>query len=302
MLSIQRLPSASLPISKQSSRKKPLSIFFKPVSYLCSKNLQKRLFMPKNTSPLGAYQALCTQYYDYDKPSAEAASLRWYQAKADHLKGPILEPMCGTGRFLIPFLNKKYDITGFDRSKQMLQVCHKKCRDHHLDPKRALFADFETFPSSNAFNMIFIPSGSFCLLTTKNSLDIAMSQMHSWLNRSGRLYFEIDTVYSAEKHQGLSRTSWVDREDQSKLVLSSSSLYSKATKIQTTLNKYELWKDHKIAQTEVEELLVKLYSQEEVQNLLTYYGFSLVHMTKPYTNVKASAKETSVLCEAQKKS
>lgn len=46
-----------------------------------------------------AYQSLCTQYYDLDKPEAPQDILEYYAAYAAQVKGPILEPMSGSGRF-----------------------------------------------------------------------------------------------------------------------------------------------------------------------------------------------------------
>ncbi|MDA1056325.1 MAG: class I SAM-dependent methyltransferase [Proteobacteria bacterium] len=256
--------------------------------------------MTSDIKHLNAYQTLCTQYYDYDKPTAEVEALNWYQSKAAIQKGPILEPMCGTGRFLIPFLSEGYDTIGFDNSKQMLKVCHDRCEEKNIDRGKAVLADFESFKATTSFDMIFIPSGSFCLLTTKQSVDIAMSQMHSWLNKSGRLYFEIDTIHSVEKDQGLYKAAWVDKEDKGKIVLSYSSLYCGVTQVQRAINKYELWENNKIVNTEVEEFNLKLYRHEEVQNLLEYHGFELVKATKPYTDDKAGEKDKYVLYEVRK--
>ena len=164
------------------------------------------------------YQTLCTEYYDIDKPIAEVEALNWYQSKAAILNGPILEPMCGTGRFLIPFLREGYEVMGFDNSNHMLKICHQKFREENIDRGKAILANFESFKALTSFEMIIIPSGSFCLLTTKESVDIAMSQMHSWLSNSGRLFFEIDTVHSVEKDQGLYKAAWVDKEDKGKIV------------------------------------------------------------------------------------
>lgn len=66
---------------------------------------------------------------------------------AEEAKGPILEPMCGTGRFLIPLLKKGYAVTGFDYSPDMLNVCRKKCKELGLATS-LLEATFETFLSN----------------------------------------------------------------------------------------------------------------------------------------------------------
>ena len=78
---------------------------------------------------------LCTRYYDLDKPTAPPGALDFYLEHARNANGAIFEPMCGTGRFLIPILERGFDIEGADASPQMLAVCREKCRARKLDPK-----------------------------------------------------------------------------------------------------------------------------------------------------------------------
>ena len=52
------------------------------------------------------YKKLCSEYYDLDKPSAPTEALEYYHKEALRANGPVLEPMCGTGRFLIPLLER----------------------------------------------------------------------------------------------------------------------------------------------------------------------------------------------------
>ena len=80
------------------------------------------------------YKTLCTQFYELDKPFAPKEALGWYLNHAKEANGPILEPMCGTGRFLLPLLEKGYSVTGFDYSPDMLEICRKKCEAQGLKP------------------------------------------------------------------------------------------------------------------------------------------------------------------------
>jgi SAM-dependent methyltransferase len=78
--------------------------------------------MNKESPP---YRALCTEFYDLDKPLASKDALQCYLRYAEEANGPILEPMCGTGRFFIPLLKHGYNVTGFDYSPHMLKVCRE---------------------------------------------------------------------------------------------------------------------------------------------------------------------------------
>jgi 2-polyprenyl-3-methyl-5-hydroxy-6-metoxy-1,4-benzoquinol methylase len=118
--------------------------------------------MAKESVP---YRGLCTEFYELDKPSAPVDALGCYMYYAKEAQGKILEPMCGTGRFLIPLLEQGYSVTGFDYSPHMLNVCRQKCKDRGLTPT-LLEATFETFSLVETYDLIFIPSGSFGHLIT----------------------------------------------------------------------------------------------------------------------------------------
>ena len=65
------------------------------------------------------YGSLCTEMYEILHESAPGDELNFYLSYAE--KGmSILEPLCGSGRFLIPFLERGFEICGLDLSEEML--------------------------------------------------------------------------------------------------------------------------------------------------------------------------------------
>lgn len=139
--------------------------------------------MNKESTPYGA---LCAEYYDLDKPFAPEDVLQCYLRYAEEANGPILEPMCGTGRFLIPLLKQGYDVTGFDYSPHMLNACRKKCERQKL-PTKLQEATFETFSLAGLYSLIFIPSGSFGHLITEEQVTQALSLIAGRLNSGGEI-------------------------------------------------------------------------------------------------------------------
>ena len=81
---------------------------------------------------LDTYLSLCTEVYDLSKPTPPEDAYAFYRSYAIQAKGPILEPMCGTGRFLIPLLAEGFNVHGFDASDHMLEVLHTKARAQNL--------------------------------------------------------------------------------------------------------------------------------------------------------------------------
>src|SRR2546428_14109756 len=66
------------------------------------------------------YKALLTEAYDLDKPEAPPEPLAYYMRHIRACGEPVLEAMCGSGRFLAPLLEAGVDVGGADASAAML--------------------------------------------------------------------------------------------------------------------------------------------------------------------------------------
>ena len=65
------------------------------------------------------YGCLCTEMYEILHETAPQDELDFYLSYAEKGK-KILEPLCGSGRFFLPFQKRGFSICGFDLSKEML--------------------------------------------------------------------------------------------------------------------------------------------------------------------------------------
>ena len=59
------------------------------------------------------YGSLCTEMYEILHEEAPQDELDFYLSYAEKGK-KILEPLCGSGRFLIPFMERGFHICGMD--------------------------------------------------------------------------------------------------------------------------------------------------------------------------------------------
>lgn len=71
------------------------------------------------------YGSLCTELYELLHKEAPREELDFYLSYAEKDK-KILEVMCGSGRFLVPFMDRGFDICGIDLSAHMLERLKKK--------------------------------------------------------------------------------------------------------------------------------------------------------------------------------
>ncbi|MEM8727621.1 MAG: class I SAM-dependent methyltransferase [Chlamydiota bacterium] len=126
------------------------------------------------------YLDLCTQVYEISKPTAPEDALAFYRSYADEAGGVILEPMCGTGRFLLPLAKDGYKIEGSDASEQMLDVLKRKAEQMRLKVNIWKSAASE-IPDNKLYSLIFIPSGSFGLITDPDELSKTLKSFYEHL-------------------------------------------------------------------------------------------------------------------------
>ena len=73
------------------------------------------------------YGALAAEIYDIGKPLGRMPNTEFHLQRLRGETRPILEPACGTGRTLVPLLQVGLDVTGFDRSPDMLEGRRARC-------------------------------------------------------------------------------------------------------------------------------------------------------------------------------
>lgn len=106
----------------------------------------------------------------------------------------VLEPMCGNGRMLIPFMEKGIDIEGFDISEEILKVCKQKAEKLNLTP--AVFCEkIEDFKSDKKYDLILIPFGSFSLLPDELA-DRGLNNLKAVLKDEGKILLTTITRYN----------------------------------------------------------------------------------------------------------
>ena len=135
------------------------------------------------------YGSLCTEMYEILHEQAPRNELNFYLSYAK--KGEkILEPLCGSGRFLVPFLEHGFDISGVDLSEEMLEKLRQKAPS-----AKVIQVDIINYPVLEKFNYIFIPSGSISLVTDMNVCRIILQKMKELLAPEGKFVFAVDTVF-----------------------------------------------------------------------------------------------------------
>lgn len=247
--------------------------------------------MPNLT--LDTYLDLCTQVYDLSKPTPPQDAYELYRSYAVSANGPILEPMCGTGRFLLPLVAEGFNVHGFDASKQMLDVLHKKSQVQNI-AINVQHGFIEDITLSEKYQLIFIPSGSFGLLTDLQNAKNALKKLFNQLNDGGLLVFEAETLQSVPEQFGMWRGSYWTRED-GKHILASFLDLPLQDSVGTTICRYELIDENSLINTEVEQLKVRLYELDVLCGILREVGFKEVKLIKAFDRNKHPEKNDELV-------
>ena len=233
---------------------------------------------------MSSYGSLCTEFYDIDKPAPPPDAFDFYLAEAERAGGPILEPMCGSGRFLLPLLARGFDIVGSDASADMLAACRTRARSLGLVP--ALEEQrLEALTADRSYQLVFIPSGSFCLITNEVQALAGLVRVRELLAPTGRFIVEVELRDRARPSE-LSGTwggRWVTRADGAKIVLSWLSQYVAPSGISSALHRYDLVKEGRLLAQEFEDFELKLYELSEFRELLLRAGFTRIQALTPYS-------------------
>lgn len=248
---------------------------------------------------MDTYRRLCTEYYDLSKPHAPPDAVDFYLRLFHQGQGPVLEPMCGSGRFLIPFLESGIDIDGVDGSPQMLGTCHRHCRDKGLEA--TLYQQLvEQLDLPRGYGFILIPAGSFGLIVDRAAATEALRRLHRHLLPGGRLVLEIETPLAVPPNLGLWQQARLARPDGSVLVFNALPTYDEAEQLQHDTHRYEIVRDGVPAESEVEYLSVRFYHPDEFRRMLTDIGFANIRITAAGSDDPPGDEDATVLFHCQK--
>jgi len=216
------------------------------------------------------YGDLCSQFYDLDKPRAPELALAWFQRELAVVNGRVLEPMCGSGRFLVPLAARGIAIDGVDPSASMLEACRKRTVGRDVQLWQQSLEELDL--GERRYAAAFIPASSFCLLHQPAVAAKALERLRAHLAPGALLLIEFEPPYDVAPSDVTRTVTAGGRQ----IRLTGHSEYDPATQIETMTNRYELKQSGKVVQTEDEVLHLRCYTPEQMSAALTNAGFTNV--------------------------
>jgi len=245
------------------------------------------------------YLSLCTEFFDLDKPTAPVDEYTFFKHYLSQATGPILEPMCGTGRYLIPYCKEGFKVEGFDASAFMLNALYEKCKQKNLQPH--VWEQFlEDVSTDKKYNLIFIPDSSFCLFLEPEQIVMALQKIYDLLQTGGTFVFDVETVHAIPAKTGLWHGKAYKKPDGTHIISSTLPLPIE-NNIARVICRYELMDKTEIIKTEIEYFSIRLYYPDELEEIVKNIGFSSVRQIEAYDlNSKPSAQDYTVVFECIK--
>lgn len=218
------------------------------------------------------YGKICTLIYDFDKPEAQEDEFALIKQEIKSKDDIILEPMCGSGRFLVPFLKLGNKVEGLDLSADMLGALSLKLEKEKLNTN-LYQTDLKDFKNNMEYDLIYISSGSISLFTEEKILIEVLTNIHSHLKKGcslvlsyinpGADYQESDDYKMSNEH--------IFRDQ--RIIEYCMEKFDKEKMIINYFLRYKLLEKDTVIEREEMILRVKLYSFQYLTKLLLKTGF-----------------------------
>ncbi|VVC75743.1 hypothetical protein AQUSIP_10370 [Aquicella siphonis] len=219
------------------------------------------------------YGKLCAEFYDLDKQYASTEETAFYRQIFTN-RDLILEPMCGSGRLLIPLMRGGYQIHGMDNSRSMLDNCEKRALEYGLRPV-LIESSIEDMAVERRYSGIVIPVGSFQLIYPRASAESALDKFRDMLLPGGKLVLDLFVPWEAlcEHAQVESYERSVAAHDGTTITVRSVNTAHKYEQYYINENTYTKHVNDKLIAQENEIMRVNWYYQYEAAYMLEKHGF-----------------------------
>ena len=234
------------------------------------------------------YGKLSTLLYEITKPVGHSidGDIEYYYDKLKEITGNILEAGVGTGRMLVPFIEKGLNIEGVDLSEEMLAQCRVNMEQAGVTGN-VYQGDLTQLDLEKKYAAIMMPTGSFCLLPRPIIKDVLKS-FYNHLEVGGTLMLDIE-LPSWFKTGEVSVSDYALGDSHGLLFTSTAKEMNWQEQYVTYINRYELVEKGRVTETEISNFTLYWYGLEEFTMLLELAGFTDITYTAGYENNEAAS-------------
>jgi SAM-dependent methyltransferase len=226
------------------------------------------------------YEGLIADWYD-DWLRERKDDVDYYSSTFRGFGGRILELACGTGRLLLPIAGSGVTIEGLDSSRDMLNVLQRKAEKLGLKEIKVHNLRMENFDLAARYDAVFVASGSFQLLTSKEDALNSLRCVRRCLSDTGFFLTDIFlpwTDIAERKRDYYVVTRDAIRQDGSRSIVLERFNTNISEQIKHGIYRYEFYSQRQLIACILDDLSIRWYWKDEFSNLLSEAGFSKVEI------------------------
>ncbi|AUM62776.1 class I SAM-dependent methyltransferase [Spiroplasma monobiae] len=214
------------------------------------------------------YKKISSLVYNSTKPPGTSIDkdLEFYKSQLLQIEGKVLEAGVGNGRLFIPLLKYKVDITGIDKSQDMIDICKENLEKENL-LANLICDDLENYVSKDTYEYIIMPNASFNLLESREKALKVLDNFYLSLKENGTLI--IDLILPIEFKAGSFHEFTHTIEDQQIVVKNLSKEINWVE--QYTINQIDYFINYELKETQ--EFKLSWYGTQEFCDILSSKGF-----------------------------
>ncbi len=261
------------------------------------------------TQPDYEYTGLISASWDLLRGDTSTWSDRFFYKDLMGDNGqPVLDVGCGTGRFLLDYMEQGIDIDGVDNSPEMLALCREKAERLGLKPN-LYHQEMQALDLPRKYRTVMVPSSSFQLLTNPSDAKEAMRRFFNHLDPGGTLVMSLMLLWTGETSEDFfTYPDWMQTgeavrpEDGLTVRRWSRSSFDIPGQLEHTDERYELLREGEIIHTERHTRApgVRWYTQAQAIALYETAGFTDIRLLHDFTQNPAQPDD-ELFCVIGKK-
>ena len=225
------------------------------------------------------YRRLMSESYSLAAGVVEGPELEFWLRMARESPGPILELGSGTGRILIPLLQRGLDVTGIDTSAEMTGRCLENCRARGLVPTIHQ-QPMQELSLPNRFALVILGSCGLGLLLSDEDVARSLARVWAHLLPKGRFVLEIEPAPPGPKYDPARWSgNWV--HGPGGVVIASRRIvrYDPVTHLWENLTIFDKFVDGRWIEAEANERAGRYFTPDEVRRRLEESGFERIEIS-----------------------
>ncbi|MFP4051120.1 MAG: class I SAM-dependent methyltransferase [Thermoplasmata archaeon] len=197
----------------------------------------------------------------------------------------ILHLMCGTGELSLGLAEKGFNIVGLDLTESMISEANDKLENRELDNIKFVNDDARHFNLKRRFDFIFASNGDFHHFTERKEIDSVLAKSYAHLKNGGAIALELFELPEEDYHRKEKEFDPLRAPPQGMDMWKTNEVsYYSNKKIMEVREKLHVEDEENDETTNAEyEILLKLFSEEEIKKILQKNGFDNIKFIKDYS-------------------